>query len=140
MKVISHIPGRMRIRSDVLKKRSQSITDLLALNHIIKDCILDERVGSLLIFYDSSISKKQFQKFISVLWRRAYCKAKKANQLQVRGLLNTGMIVTLTASMIAIYTRRKYYHALYGYVFLALALGHVVVNKKQLNASIKSLK
>ena len=150
MNIISHIPGRIRLRSEKFKNPAdyQVFYDAVKeQSHVIKVTVTD-LVGSMLIIYEESMDGLELVKNLDHMWKEIYNaypenieeKIRKAKgKKYVLALINAGMTVTFVGTLLTLVNHRIKRHVCYGTLLTAFVLAHTVVHRKAMVRHTKEL-
>jgi hypothetical protein len=140
--VVSHIDGRLRIRDNAIKNPSivSALEDIFKEEKGIIEMLINQRVGSMLIFYDSTIT--DFKGIIKII--TPYLNAKKdpdkpalegalinkgrslVSRLGRRMLPNIGMLISLALTVISVMIGGKGLHGIAGLFFMGFLGMHIL--------------
>ncbi|MBT9171558.1 MAG: hypothetical protein DDT18_01941 [Actinobacteria bacterium] len=138
--IASIIDGRMRIRNSRLKESAFAgeLKSHLSAAKGLKEILINPRVGSALLVYDTSITSaeriiKRIGSLLDVTQETEIPKGKKAN-VNTRRAISIGLLASLAASLIALVFGSKALHAVFGLAFLSFAAVHIFKDGKFLLA------
>lgn len=143
--ITSFVDGRIRIRNSKLKESAFTgeLKRHLSAVRGLKEILINLRVGSALLVYDTSITSAE--RIIKLIGRhlditqdteipKRQVKRFSLNRVDTRRAVSIGAIASLAASLIALVAGSKTLHAAFGLAFLGIAGIHFFRNRQILFA------
>jgi len=150
MNIISHIPGRIRIRSDKFKTVDsyQAFYEYVSSDKDVIKVTVTELVGSMLIFYEESVDMSEFVKWLDHLWKDIYETYPEDIESRILGAkkkkillagINAGMTLTFAGTLLTLVNHRMKRHVYYGSLLTGFVLAHTLIHRKAMLRHTKEL-